>query len=49
MNSLLFGLPEFELVKVMDYPTAKANWENMSKCYEGDNKVKQFKLQGFKM
>ena len=49
MNSLLDGLLELELVKVMDCTIAKTIGENTSNCYEGDNKVKQDKLQCFRM
>ena len=48
-NALLFGLSELELVKVIACTTAKSIWDKMNKCYEGDNKVKQAKLQGFRM
>lgn len=49
MNALLVGLPESELVKVMDYTSAKSIWDKMSSCNEGDSKLKQAKLQGFRM
>jgi len=49
MNAFFVGLPKSKLVKVMDYPTAKAIWDMMRNFYEGDNKVKKAKLQGFKM
>lgn len=49
MNSLLTGLPESELVKVMDFSTVKSIWDKMRIFYEGENKVKKVKLQGFGM
>jgi len=49
MNALLTGLPKSEQVKVMDFTTVKAIWDKMSSHYEGDNKVKQAKLQCFRM
>jgi len=49
MNVVLTSLPESELVKVTDCTIAKEIWDKMSNCYEGDNNVKQGKLQGFRM
>ena len=49
MNSLLSSLPESKLFKVMDLTTTKQLWDKMSSCYEGDNKVNKYKLQGFRM
>ena len=49
MNALLVGLPESKLVKVMDYTTIKVIWDDISCFYEGNNKVKKYELQGYKM
>jgi len=49
MNALLVGLPESELVKVMHCISAKAIWDKMSNFFEGHSKLKQAKLQGFRM
>ena len=40
---------ETNLIKVMDFTSAKAISENMSNFYEGDTKVKKDKLQGYRM
>lgn len=49
MNALLISLPELELVKVTYFTTPKEIWDKMRNYYEGDNKVNQVKLQGFRM
>jgi len=49
MNSMLSSLPELELIKVMDNITTKGIWDNMSSYYEGENKIKQYKLQGLRI
>lgn len=43
MNAL--WLPEPELVKVTDFTNAKAMWDKMRSCYEGNNKVKKAKIK----
>jgi len=44
INSLVDGLTNSELVKVMECASSKAIWDKMSNFYEGDNKVKKAKL-----
>ena len=48
-NALLARLPKLELVKVMDCTTTKSIWDKMSSFYKRDIKVKQAKIQGFRM
>ena len=48
MYSLLASIPESKLVKVMDCKYTKAIWDKMRNCYEGDNKVKKYKIKGFR-
>lgn len=38
-------LSHFELIKVVNLKTAKEVWDKLEKMYEGDEKVKQEKLQ----
>jgi len=49
MNALFTSICESELVRVMDCIYVKAINDNMSGCYECDNKLKKAKLQGFIM
>lgn len=49
MHGLLFGLPKLEIVKVMDFKSTKPIWDKMSIYYEGNNKVNNAKLQGFRI
>eukprot|EP00253_Pinus_taeda_P001846 PITA_01846 len=39
-NSILFGLSQSELVKVMHYKSAKEVWVKIKQSHEGDEKVK---------
>lgn len=48
-NAILFGVSQSELVKVMYCKYAKEVWVNLNQIHEGDDKVKQVKLQTFKM
>jgi hypothetical protein len=45
MNSILSGLAESVFVKVMNLQTAKEMWEKLISSYEGNEKVKDAKLQ----
>jgi hypothetical protein len=45
MNAILTGLAESEFVKVMNLQTAKEMWEKLISSYEGNEKVKDAKLQ----
>lgn len=40
MNSFIPGLPELNVVKVMDSTTTKDLWDNKSSYYEGKKKFK---------
>jgi hypothetical protein len=45
MNVILSGLAEVEFVKVMHLGTAKEMWDKLISSYEGNEKVKDAKLQ----
>eukprot|EP00253_Pinus_taeda_P017472 PITA_17472 len=45
VNTLLGCLSQSEFIKVMQYKTAKEIWDKIVLSYEGDEKVKQAKLQ----
>jgi hypothetical protein len=45
MNAILNGLVEAEFVKVMHLETGKAMWDKLISSYEGNEKVKDVKLQ----
>jgi hypothetical protein len=45
MNVILSGLAEEEFVKVMHLESAKAMWDKLISSYEGNEKVKDAKLQ----
>jgi hypothetical protein len=47
MNSILNGLVEADFVKVMHLQTAKEMWDKLISNYEGNEKVKDVKLQTF--
>jgi hypothetical protein len=47
MNAILNGLAEAEFVKVMHLQTAKEMWDKLNRSYEGNEKVKDAKLQTF--
>lgn len=49
MNALIVCLPESELVKVIDCTATKEIYDKMVSFYEGDNKVKQTKVQVLRM
>jgi hypothetical protein len=49
MNAILNGLAEAEFVKVMHLETAKAMWDKLISSYEGNEKVKDAKLQTFRL
>jgi hypothetical protein len=47
MNAILSGLVEEEFVKVMHLETAKEMWDKIISSYEGNEKVKDAKLQTY--
>ena len=50
MNAILSGLADsIEFVKVMHLGTAKEMWDKLIKNYEGNEKVKDAKLQNYKI
>ena len=49
MNAILNGLAEVEFVKVMHLQTAKEMWDKIISSYEGNEKVKDAKLQTFRL
>ena len=49
MNSILNGLADDEFVKVMHLQTAKEMWDKLISSYEGNEKVKDAKLQTFRL
>jgi hypothetical protein len=48
MNAILSGLVEEEFVKVMHLGTAKEMWDKLINSYEGNEKVKDAKLQTYR-
>lgn len=49
MNVILSGLVEVEFVKVMNLGTSKEMWDKLINSYEGNEKVKDAKLQTYKI
>jgi hypothetical protein len=49
MNAILSGLAEAEFIKVMHLGTAKEMWDKLINNYEGNEKVKDAKLQTYRM
>jgi hypothetical protein len=49
MNAILNGLAEAEFVKVMHLQTAKEMWDKLISSYEGNEKVKEAKIQIFRL
>jgi hypothetical protein len=49
MNAILNGLAEAEFVKVMRLETVKAMWDKLISNYEGNEKVKDAKLQTYRL
>jgi hypothetical protein len=47
MDAILNGLVEAKFVKVMHLETAKAMWDKLISSYEGNEKVKDVKLQTY--
>ena len=47
MNSILSGLAEGEFVKVMHLESTKEMWDKLISSYEGNEKVKDAKLQTY--
>ena len=48
LNAILKGLADSMFVKVMQSKTTKHAWERLKISYEGDQKVKKYKLQTYK-
>ena len=44
MNAILSGVAEAEFVKVMHLESVKEMWDKLVSSYEGNEKVKDFKL-----
>ena len=49
MNVILNGLVEAEFVRVMRLGYAKAMWDKLISSYEGNEKVKDAKLQTYRL
>ena len=47
MNAILSGLVEVEFVKVMHLESAKEMWDKLVSSYEGNENVKDAKLQTY--
>ena len=45
MNHIMGSIDEFVCAKVMNCTSAKQMWDKIQTTYEGDNKVKEDKLQ----
>jgi hypothetical protein len=49
MNAIMNGLAEAEFVKVMHLQTTKEMWDKLISNYEGNEKLKDAKLQTFRL
>ena len=49
MNVILSGLAETKFVKVMHLESTKEMWDKLINSYEGNEKVKDAKLQTYRM
>jgi hypothetical protein len=49
MNDILSGLAKVEFIKVMHLGTAKGMWDKLISSYEGNEKVKDAKLQTYRI
>jgi hypothetical protein len=49
MNAILNGIAKVKFVKVMHLQTAKEMWDKLISGYEGNEKVKDAKLQIFRL
>jgi hypothetical protein len=49
MNDILSGLVNAEFVKVMNLESAKEMWDKLISSYEGNEKVKDAKLQTYRV
>ena len=47
MNAILSGIAEADFVKVMHLESAKEMWDKLVSSYEGNEKVKDVKLQAY--
>ena len=48
-NSIIFGLSQSELIKVLHCKSTKEVWVKLNQSHEGDDKVKKSKLKTFRM
>jgi hypothetical protein len=48
-HAILNGIVEAEFVKVMHLQTAKEMWDKLISSYEGNEKVKDAKLQTYRV
>ena len=49
MNVILSGLAETKFVKFMHLESAKEMWDKLISSYEGNEKVKDVKLQTYRL
>jgi hypothetical protein len=49
MNAIMSGLAEAKLVKVMHLGTTKEMWDKLINSYEGNEKVKDAKIQTYRI
>ena len=49
MNAIMSGLAEAEFVKVMHLESMKQMWDKLVSSYEGNEKVKDAKLQTYRL
>ena len=49
MNAILSGLAEADFVKVMHLESTKEMWDKLVSSYEGNEKVKDAKLQTYRL
>jgi hypothetical protein len=49
MNVILNGLAEADFVKVMHLQIAKEMWDKLNNSYEGNEKVKDAKIQTYRV
>ena len=49
MNAILSGLVEADFVKVMHLESAKEMWDKLVSSYEGNARVKDAKLQTYRL
>ena len=49
MNAILIGLAKAEFIKVMHLESMKEMWDKLVRSYEGNEKVKDAKLQTYRL